>query len=41
VVTSFIFEYFGFEASSAFMYVIQAFWLVAFAVADRIANSPL
>ena len=27
--------------SSSFMTLIQAFWLVAFAVADRMAMSPL
>jgi hypothetical protein len=33
--------YFGLLLSSSFMTLIQAFWLVAFAVAERIAISPL
>src|ERR1041384_5232286 len=39
VLTSFSFEYSGL-ASSVFMTSIQAFWFVAFGVADRIAISP-
>src|SRR3569833_1481518 len=38
--TSVMPEYSGL-ASSSFMYLIQVFWLVAFAVADRIAILPL
>src|SRR5665647_201922 len=32
--------YFGLDASSASMYLIHSFWLVALAVADRMAMSP-